>query len=193
MRQHECPTLLLLVTFPLYRLLLLLLLLMIVGGTDAFVARPVVSKSRSGDDWCGACTGSRTANGLPAKPDDKGEEQNSSGGFFQGLNNFFQEIDNFMDDASARRLGNGSAFYGKRKSNFYGSQDKNRKADPTQADPLEDFQAPLSGGYYQWMPDDEGQMRPVTRMKNTIVERNPNFWDKVFEDKEQQKRKRNSD
>jgi len=36
-------------------------------------------------------------------------EQNK-GGFFQGLKDAFQEIDNFLDDASARRLGNGAAF-----------------------------------------------------------------------------------
>jgi len=35
-------------------------------------------------------------------------EQNK--GFFQGLKDAFQEIDNFLDDASARRLGNGAAF-----------------------------------------------------------------------------------
>lgn len=99
---------------------------------------------------------------------------------FGGVKDFFRELDNFLDDATSRRLGNGAAFYGKRKSNFYGKNDKNRKADPTKADPLEDFQAPLNGGYFQWMPDENGDMRPVTRMKNKIVERNPNFWDKVY-------------
>jgi hypothetical protein len=99
---------------------------------------------------------------------------------FGGVKEFFRELDNFLDDATSRRLGNGAAFYGKRKSNFYGKNDKNRKADPTKADPLEDFQAPLNGGYFQWMPDENGDMRPVTRMKKKIVERNPNFWDKVY-------------
>jgi hypothetical protein len=99
---------------------------------------------------------------------------------FNGVKDFFRELDNFLDDATSRRLGNGAAFYGKRKSNFYGKNDKNRKADPTKADPLEDFQAPLNGGYFQWMPDENGDMRPVTRMKKKIVERNPNFWDKVY-------------
>ena len=101
--------------------------------------------------------------------------------FFGGVKDFFQELDNFLDDATSRRLGNGAAFYGKRKSNFYGKTDKNRKSDPSKADPLEDFQAPLSGGYFQWMPDENGDMRPVTRMKKKIVERNPNFWDKFYE------------
>jgi hypothetical protein len=101
--------------------------------------------------------------------------------FIGGLKEFFQELDNFLDDATARRLGNGAAFYGKRKSNFYGKQDKNRKSDPTKPDPLEDFQAPLNGGYFQWMPDENGDLRPVTRMKKKVVERNPNFWDKFYE------------
>jgi hypothetical protein len=101
--------------------------------------------------------------------------------FFGGVKEFFRELDNFVDDATSRRLGNGAAFYGKRKSNFYGDKDKNRKTDPKKADPLEDFQAPMTGGYFQWMPDENGDMRPVTRMKNKVVERNPNFWDKVYE------------
>ena len=109
----------------------------------------------------------------------------AGGGFFQGVSNFFQEIDNFLDDASARRLGNGAAFYGKRKSNFYGEQDKNRKTDAFTPDPTEDYQAPSTGGYFQWMPDENGQMRPVTRMKNKIVERNPNYWDKVYDKDEE--------
>jgi hypothetical protein len=101
--------------------------------------------------------------------------------FFGGVKEFFQELDNFLDDATARRLGNGAAFYGKRKSNFYGKNDKNRKSDPSRPDPLEDFQAPLNGGYFQWMPDENGDLRPVTRMKKKVVERNPSFWDKLYE------------
>jgi hypothetical protein len=80
-----------------------------------------------------------------------------------------------------RRLGNGAAFYGKRKSNFYGEQDKNRKTDREQDDPTEDYQGPSNAGYFQWAPDEDGQMRPVTRMKNQIVERNPKYWDRVYE------------
>jgi len=30
------------------------------------------------------------------------------------------------------------------------------------------------------MQDENGQMRPVTRMKNENIERNPNYWDRVF-------------
>lgn len=100
---------------------------------------------------------------------------------FQGLKDFFQELDNFMDDASARRLGNGAAFYGKRKSNFYGANDKNRKLNSDVPDPTEDYQAPNTGGYFQWMRDENGDMRPVTRMKKRVVERNMNFWDKVYD------------
>jgi glycine/D-amino acid oxidase-like deaminating enzyme len=105
----------------------------------------------------------------------------NEGGFFQGFRNFFQEIDAFLDDASARRLGNGSAFYGKRKSNFYGEQDKNRKKDRTSADPLEDYQGPSTAGYFQWMPDEEGQMRPVTRMKNQIIEKKEKEREQTYE------------
>lgn len=38
-------------------------------------------------------------------------DEKKDGGFFQGVSNFFQELDNFMDDASARRLGNGAGVY----------------------------------------------------------------------------------
>jgi hypothetical protein len=79
-------------------------------------------------------------------------------------------MDKFLDDASARRLGNGAAFYGKRKSNFYGANDVNKKNDALVPDPLEDYRAPSAGGYFQWMPDDDGVLRPVTRMKKQVVE-----------------------
>jgi hypothetical protein len=51
----------------------------------------------------------------------------------QGVSNFFEELDTFIDDASARRLGN-AAFYGKRKSEFYCEDDKNKKQDKDMAD-----------------------------------------------------------
>ena len=70
-----------------------------------------------------------------------------------------------------------SAFYGKRKSKFYGEKDKNRKSEPSVPDRSEDYYAPNAGGYFQWMPDENGEMRPVTRMKKRIVERSS----KVFE------------
>lgn len=49
--------------------------------------------------------------------------------------NFFEELDNFIDDATSRRLGNGAAFYGKRKSSFYGENDSGKKRDNEVADP----------------------------------------------------------
>lgn len=40
---------------------------------------------------------------------------------------------------------------------------------------------PAKGGYFQWKPDEEtGEMKPVTRMKKKNIERNPNYWDRVF-------------
>lgn len=96
--------------------------------------------------------------------------------------NFFDELDAFVDDATNRRLGNGAAFYGKRKSAFYGEQDFMKKDDKDIADPTEDYQGPKKAGYFQWMPDENGQLRPVTRLKKKNIERNPNFWDKAFDD-----------
>ena len=54
------------------------------------------------------------------------EDEPKKKGFFQ---NFFEELDAFVDDATSRRLGNGAQYYGKRKSSFYGKDDVNRKAD----------------------------------------------------------------
>jgi hypothetical protein len=106
------------------------------------------------------------------------------GGFFKAVGDVFAELDAFVDDASARRLGNGAAFYGKRKSNFYGDQDKNKKVDRSMPDPTEDYQGPTSTGLFMWKQDENGQMRPVTRMKNKVIERNPNFWDRVYNKEE---------
>ena len=64
---------------------------------------------------------SRTSSSL-FMSDDKPQKK----GFFQ---NFFEELDAFVDDATSRRLGNGAQYYGKRKSSFYGKDDVNRKAD----------------------------------------------------------------
>lgn len=109
-------------------------------------------------------------------------EEKKKGGFFS---NFFSELDAFVDDATNRRLGNGAAFYGKRKSGFYGEEDFMKKVDNAVPDPTEDYQGPKKAGYFQWMMDEEtGQMKPVTRMKRVNIERNPNFWDKQFKDEE---------
>lgn len=53
----------------------------------------------------------------------------------------------------------GAAFYGKRKSNFYGESDRMKKQSPTTPDPLEDYQGPSQAGYFQWQRDEDGQMR----------------------------------
>lgn len=108
--------------------------------------------------------------------------EKKKGNFFT---NFFDELDAFVDDATNRRLGNGAAFYGKRKSSFYGEEDFMKKIDSSVPDPTEDYQGPKKAGYFQWMLDEEsGQMKPVTRMKKVNIERNPKFWDKAFKDEE---------
>lgn len=108
-------------------------------------------------------------------------DENSPGaGFFRGVKNFFDELDAFVDDATARRLGNGASFYGKRKSSFYGKNDKMKKKERNTADPLEDYQGPTSSGFFKWVPDEDGQLRPVSRMKEKNLERSPSFWDRAF-------------
>ena len=52
---------------------------------------------------------------------------------------FFEELDAFVDDATNRRLGNGAAFYGKRKSTFYGEQDFMKKDDKDVEDPTGEY------------------------------------------------------
>jgi hypothetical protein len=138
---------------------------------------------------------------------DENESESKKKGFFA---NFFEELDAFVDDATSRRLGAGSAFYGKRKSNFYGNDDKGRKRDRDMPDPMgayknmwafspsyffaahrcriyptEDYQGPAQAGYFKWMPDENGQLKPVTRMKEKVVERNPNYWDRVFPEEDE--------
>lgn len=98
---------------------------------------------------------------------------NGEKGFF---GKFFEELDAFVDDATNRRLGNGAAFYGKRKSSFYGEDDLMKKEDKNVADPTEDYNGPKKAGYFQWMPDENGELRPVTRLKGKNIERNPKFW-----------------
>lgn len=128
------------------------------------------------------------ARGPDADADDAEGEQ--KGGFFQGVSKFFEELDAFIDDASARRLGNGAAFYGKRKSSFYGDDDKNKKKDKTTSDPTEDYQGPTSTGLFQWIQDEDGQMRPVTRGKNKVIERPPEYWDRYYEKQSQEEQSR---
>ena len=80
------------------------------------------------------------------------------------LKRFGQGLDDFVDDAMDRKLGNGAEFYGKRKSNFYGADDP-MKTDGRGGD---QYKGPVGGGYFK--RDAEG--RPVTR-KGT-----PLGWDK---------------
>mmetsp|Transcript_33414 Transcript_33414/g.38029 ORF Transcript_33414/g.38029 Transcript_33414/m.38029 type:complete len:147 (+) Transcript_33414:60-500(+) len=99
------------------------------------------------------------------------------GGILGAIGNLFQELDAFVDDATSRRLGAGSAFYGKRKSSFYGNDDKMKKRNRRKFDPTEDYRGPNQAGYFQWMKDEQtGEMKPVTRMKKKNIERNPKSW-----------------
>jgi len=106
------------------------------------------------------------------------EEPEAKGNFFSNL---FSELDNFVEDATSRRLGAGAQFYGKRKSEFYGKNDKGKKKNSGLADPTEDYQGPTNSGYFTWQKDEKtGMVKPVTRMKKKNIERNPRFWDKYF-------------
>ena len=84
-----------------------------VVGCKAFVVRPQCSTARNMDT--------------------------SINGFFDKVGEMFEELDAFVDDAMSRRLGAGAAFYGKRKSNFYGENDKGRKRDRSMPDPTGEF------------------------------------------------------
>jgi len=99
-------------------------------------------------------------------------EEEKKKGFFA---NFFEELDAFVDDATARRLGNGAAYYGKRKSSFYGKDDSMKKSDRNVSDSAEDYMV-QSGGNYKWVQDENGQMRPVSRMKNKNLEKPLSLW-----------------
>jgi hypothetical protein len=41
----------------------------------------------------------------------------------------------------------------------------------------EDYLGPSNSGYFKWMPDENGQMRPVTRMKEKAMDK-PGMFDK---------------
>jgi hypothetical protein len=52
--------------------------------------------------------------------------------------------------------------------------------------PLKYCLGPAKSGYFQWQLDEEsGQMKPVTRLKKRNIERNPNYWDRVFGEEEE--------
>ena len=42
---------------------------------------------------------------------------------------------------------------------------------------IEDYLGPSSAGYFKWIQDEDGQMKPVTRMKGKVVEKR-GMWDK---------------
>ena len=94
----------------------------------------------------------------------KAKKKNASFDPLAALKNFGRGLDDFIDDAMDRKLGNGAEFYGKRKSNFYGADDP-MKSDGRGGD---QYKGPVGGGYFK--RDAEG--RPVTR-KGT-----PIGWDK---------------
>jgi len=108
------------------------------------------------------------------EPEQK-ENNNILGTIGNAFGNFFEELDAFVDDATARRLGNGAAYYGKRKSSFYGSDDKMKKLDRNVSDSEEDFMV-NAGSNFKWIKDEQGQLRPVSRMKNASVEKPASFW-----------------
>jgi len=62
---------------------------------------------------------------------------------FDKIGEFFEELDAFVDDATSRRLGAGSSFYGKRKSSFYGKDDSGRKRDRNVKDPTGECEIPM--------------------------------------------------
>jgi len=103
------------------------------------------------------------------------KKENILGTIGNAFGNFFEELDAFVDDATARRLGNGAAYYGKRKSSFYGSDDKMKKLDRNVSDSEEDFMV-NAGSNFKWIKDEQGQLRPVSRMKNASVEKPASFW-----------------
>ena len=124
------------------------------------------------------CTSYLLSQLLSNRDDDGGE----SSGPFGFVGKFFEELDNFVDDATSRRLGGGAKFYGKRKSSFYGNSDEMKKMNSNVNDPTEDYQGPTNSGYFVWKKDeDTGRMTPKTRMKGKTIERNPSFWDKVYQ------------
>lgn len=92
-------------------------------------------------------------------------------GFFD---NFLEELDNFVDDATMRRMGNGAKFYGKRKSKFYGEKDSQRKADNSVSDRSEDYSGPAGGSFFVLSKERDEQGRPLgflTRKEARDLER----------------------
>jgi hypothetical protein len=118
------------------------------------------------------------------------DDDEEPSGPFSFLSKAFAELDNFVDDATARRLGNGAQYYGKRKSSFYGKDDSMKKTSKKPS-PLEDYQGPTNTGYFVWKKDEAtGKLQPQTRMKGKVIETNQGFWDKFFAKEEEEERKK---
>ena len=81
-------------------------------------------------------------------------------GFFE---NFFEELDNTIDDFANKRLGNGANFYGKRKSNIYGEGDAMRKRDSRSFDREEDYTGPGGGSYFVLSKERDAQVAAPPR------------------------------
>ncbi|CAB9530205.1 expressed unknown protein [Seminavis robusta] len=85
------------------RFLVLLVALLLAGGIEAFVVSPTSVAS------------STQSFGLSgSNQDNDGGKGNPFGGFFK---DFMSSVDDQVDDFFNKRMGNGEAFYGKRKSN----------------------------------------------------------------------------
>ena len=130
----------------------LVLVAALVASAAGFVAPPAARPSV-------VCHGffDRKPAPTPAPAPEPKEEKKGKG--------FFAEMDNFIDDAFSRKLGNGAAFYGKRQSSFYGENDEMKKK---KGEKNWEFNGPKGGGYY--VLDSEG--RPVSRRRGAPL------WDK---------------
>ena len=109
---------------------------------------------RGGGDDDGDDDDAAMASFLRGKMAEEKAAPNAVANFFSKLG---KGLDDFVDDAMDRKLGNGDKFYGKRKSNFYGAGDEGKRA--FEGDSSEDYAGPRTGGYFQL--DSEG--RPVSR------------------------------
>lgn len=130
--------------------------ILLLGGTWLAILTPTPTANAFAPAAIHVPTASSSSSSSSSLAATNNGDSNKSGGFFQGVSDFFAELDAFIDDASARRLGNGAAFYGKRKSNFYGENDKMKKVDRNARDATEDYQGPSTAGYFKWMPDEDG-------------------------------------
>ncbi|GMI17567.1 hypothetical protein TrLO_g3912 [Triparma laevis f. longispina] len=110
---------------------------------------------------------------LSARPNEEDEDDRGD----NPISNFFNALDDFIDDATMRKLGGGAKFYGKRKSGFYGKNDSMKKQSKG-ANWEEDYQGPTNTGYFVWKKDEEsGEVKPMTRLKGKVIEKPKRFWE----------------